>query len=71
MDMAYARYEGTKLEWRSKIQSTCGDVHKMNNCGWRLALQCIDPWINGDKCDKSIDRQRTCMCVNMFMCGGV
>lgn len=30
----------------------------MNDYGWRLALQCIDRWTNGDKCDKSIDRRK-------------
>ena len=53
-----ARYEGTILGWRSRIQSICGDVHEMNDYGWRLALQCIDRWTNGDKCDKSIDRRK-------------
>ena len=35
MDMTCARYEGIKLGWRSRIQSTCGDVHEMNDDGWR------------------------------------
>lgn len=40
----------------------------MNDYGWRLALQCIDRWTNGDKCDKSIDRQKNAvyMCVNVI-----
>ena len=71
MDMTYARYEGTKLEWRSQIQSPCWDVHKINNYGWRLALQCIDQWINGDKCDKSIDRQKKVYVCKYVHGGGV
>lgn len=40
MDLMCARYEGIILGWRSRIQSICGDVHEMNDYGWRLALRC-------------------------------